>query len=329
MNHKHEDMIRQAAARWYVRMREAAPDSPERTTFEVWLLSDRRHQAAYQTIEATMEDFSSTARLKELSNALSQKLYFEQTARRKKISKLGSGLAVMLVCAGLALFGRQQYMQWQAAPLSSEVQTTAVAQMLKRTLDDGSVVTANANSAMEIVFYRHQRLVKLSRGEAIFEVTKDPDRPFVVETPQAKVTVLGTRFAVNQLSKKVRISVDHGRVQVERADGSEQTLILRNGEVAEIEQAAAPHKVNRNAADSFSFTSGRIIFDRADMFEVADTLSRYRNPTVKAMFFGAQTPKVNAVVKVAEVESFIQTLPQSVPVTLKRKDNALQIEPKR
>lgn len=327
MHHKHEDAIRQAAARWYVRMREAAPDSPERTTFEVWLLSDRRHQAAYQTIEATMDDFSSTARLKELSNALTQKLYFEQTARRKKISKLGSGLAVMLVCAGLGLLGRAQYVQWQAAPLSTEMQTTAVAQLLTRTLDDGSVITANANSAMEIVFYRHQRLVKLSRGEAIFEVTKDPARPFVVETPQAKVTVLGTRFAVNQLSKKVRISVDHGRVQVERADGSEQTLILRNGEVAEIEQTAAPHKVNRNAADSFSFKSGRIVFDRADMFEVADTLSRYRNPTVKAMFAGEQTPKVNAVLKAAEVESFIQTLPQSVPVALQRRDDVLMLAP--
>jgi len=323
---KHDDVIRQAAARWYVRMREAAPDSPERTTFEVWLLSDRRHQTAYQMIEATMDDFSSTARLQELSNALTQKLYFEQTARRKKISKLGSGLAVMLVCAGLALFGRQQYVQWQAAPLSSEVQTTAVAQILTRTLDDGSVVTANANSAMEIVFYRHQRLVKLSRGEAIFEVTKDPERPFVVETPQAKVTVLGTRFAVNQLSKKVRISVDHGRVQVLRKDGYGQTLILGNGEVAEIDHDA-PHKVNRNAADSFSFTSGRIIFDRADMFEVADTLSRYRNPTVKAMFASEQTPKVNAVLKVTEVENFIQTLPQSVPVALQRRDDMLMLAP--
>jgi transmembrane sensor len=327
MHPKHDDIIRQAAARWYVRMREAAPDAPERTTFEVWLLSDRRHSAAYQMIESTMDDFSSTERLKALSSALSQKLYFEQTSRRKKVSKLGSGLAVMLLCVGLGFFGRAQYVQWQAAPLSSEVQTTAVAQMVKRTLDDGSMVTANANSAMEIVYYRHQRLVKLSRGEAIFEVTKDPSRPFIVETPQAKVTVLGTRFAVNQLSKKVRISVDHGRVQVARADGRELALILHDGEVAEIDETAAAHKVNRNAADSFSFINGHIVFDRADMFEVADTLSRYRNPTVKAMFFGDHTPKVNAVLKVAEVEDFVQTLPQSVPVTLKHQGDALVIQP--
>lgn len=327
---KHDESIKQAAARWYMRMREAAPDAPERTTFEMWLMSDRRHQAAYQLIESTMDDFSSTERLKDLSNALSQKLFFEQTARRKKLSKLGSGLAVMLLCVGLGFIGRNQYQQWQAEPLSTQVQTTAVAQIAKHTLEDGSVITANANSALEIVYYRHQRLVKLNRGEAIFEVTKDAERPFVVETQQAKVTVLGTRFAVNQLSKKVRISVDHGRVQVARADGTEQALILQNGEVAEIsQQSQAPTKVNRNAADSFTFASGRIVFDRADMFEVAETLSRYRKQPINAVFNGDQTPKVNAVLKVSELEAFVQTLPRSVPVTLKHQPDALVIEPRR
>lgn len=326
---KQDDVIKQAAARWYMRMREAAPDAHERTTFEIWLMSDRRHQAAYQLIESTMDDFSSTERLKNLSNALTQKLYFEQTARRKKVSKLGSGLAVMLLCVGLGFLGHTQYQNWQAAPLSTHVQTTAVAQISKQTLADGSVITANANSALEIVYYRHQRLIKLQRGEAIFEVTKDPERPFVVETQQAKVTVLGTRFAVNQLSHKVRISVDHGRVQVARADGAQTSLILHDGEVAEISQDNAPLKVNRYASDSFSFANGRIVFDQADMFEVADTLSRYRPQSVTAAFSGDHTPKVNAVLKTVEIEDFIRTLPRSVPVTVKTRENKLVIEPGR
>lgn len=327
MHYKHEEAIRQAAARWYVRMREAAPDATERTTFEIWLLSDRRHREAYQLVEATMADFSSTERLRHLSNALSQKEYFEQTAKRKKLSKLGAGLAVMVLSVALGYMGRAQYVQWQAAPLSSIVQTTTLAHMAKRTLDDGSVITANANSQLEVIFYRHQRLVKLNRGEAVFEVTKDTQRPFIVQTQQAKVTVLGTRFAVNQLSNKVRISVDHGRVQVERADHKLPALVLRDGEVAEIEQTSAPHKVYRDAADSFSFISGRIVFDRADMTEVADTLSRYRMPVVKAASAGS-TPQVNAVLNITEIESFIKTLPQSVPVTLKRTPEALVIQAK-
>lgn len=327
---KADESIKKQAARWYMRMREAAADAPERTVFEAWLLSDHRHQAAYQLIADTMDDFTSTERLKELSSALSQKAYFEQSTRRKKVSRLGSGLAVMLVCVGLGLLGHRQYQHWQATPLFTQVQTTAVAQIVKRTLDDGSVVTANADSALEILFYRHQRLVKLNRGEAIFEVTKDAERPFVVETQQAKVTVLGTRFAVNQLNRKVRISVDHGRVQVARADGTENTLILHDGEVAEIAQpTAVPAKVDRNAADSFSFATGHIVFDRADMSEVAETVSRYRKTAVSARFPGDDSPRVNAVLKVSELEDFIQTLPRSVPVMLENRQDQLVIKPAR
>lgn len=326
---KHDDNIRQAAVRWYMRMREAAPDAPERTTFEMWLLSDRRHQSAYRLIESTMEDFTSTDRLKNLSNAMTQKQFFEKTQRSKKLSKLGSGLATLVLCIGLGWLGQHQYQAWQAAPVSQQTQHTAVAQMIKRTLEDGTVITSNANSNLEIVYYRHQRLVKLKQGEAIFEVARDAERPFVVETIQAKVTVLGTRFAVNQLANRVRISVDHGSVHVARADGREGSLILHNGQVAEIVLREAPEYVNRNAADGFGFAKGLMVFDRADMFEVAETLSRYRQQPVKAMFFGDNTPKINAVLKSGEVEEFIHTLPSSVPVVLNRKPDGLVIEPAR
>ena len=114
----------------------------------------------------------------------------------------------------------------------------------------------SANSELDIIFYRHQRVVHIKRGEAIFDVTKDSERPFIVQTAQAKVTVLGTRFAVNQLTNRVRVSVDHGQVQVARADGAQASLLLRNGDVVEIVANSAPKHVNRNAADGFGFAQG-------------------------------------------------------------------------
>lgn len=323
-----EKSIRLSAARWYLKLRENDEDDSERRRFEAWLLADRSHQHAYQAVEATMEDFNSSARLKTLTAAARQDQFFQEKKHQKKINKLGSGIAVMLLCIGLGFFGRSQYMAWQAAPLSNALKRTAIAQLSTHTLDDGSVVTLNANSSMDVTFYRHQRLVKLKHGEAVFEVKKDTARPFVVLTEQAKVTVLGTRFAVNQLSKKVRISVDHGLVEIARADGVGQSLILHNGEVAEITALANPHKVNRPANNGFSFMQGRIVFDRADMFEVADTLSRYRTPTVKALFLGDNTPKVNAVLNTVELEGFLQTLPQFSPVQLQVTHEALVIQPK-
>lgn len=321
------DIIKQAAVRWYMQMRDAEPDAPERIAFEAWLMADVRHQNAYRLVTSTMEDFAFTERLKNLSDALEQKQYFAKTERSRKLTKLGSGMTILLVCLGLGWFGQHQYATWQAMPIAQHSQHTAIAQISQRKLEDGSVVTANANSELDITFYRNQRVVHIKRGEAIFDVAKDSDRPFIVRTAQAKVTVLGTRFAVNQLSNRVRISVDHGSVQVNRADGMQVPLLLRNGEVAEIVAHDAPKRVNRNAADGFGFAQGFIVFDQADMQEVAETISRYRQESVEAQFSGQASPKVNAVLKTKEINEFIYGLPKSLPVTLRQTANQLIIQP--
>lgn len=322
------DIIKQAAVRWYMQMRDAAPDAPERAAFESWLLADVRHQNAYRLVTSTMEDFTSTERLKNLSDALGQKQYFAKTERSRKLTKLGSGMAVLLVCLGLGWFGQHQYAAWQAAPIAQHTQSTAIAQISQRKLEDGSVITANANSELEITFYRHQRVVHIKHGEAIFDVAKDSERPFIVQTAQAKVTVLGTRFAVNQLANRVRISVDHGRVQVARAGEGQAPLLLRNGDVVEIVADGAPKHVNRNAADGFGFAQGFIVFDQTDMQEVAETLSRYRQQPVQAQFSAQASPKVNAVLKTNEINDFIFGLPQSLPVTLRQTPSQLIIQPR-
>ncbi|EUJ11100.1 Fe2+-dicitrate sensor, membrane component [Methylophilaceae bacterium 11] len=322
------DTIKQAAIRWYMQMRDAAPDAPERTAFETWLLADVRHQSAYRLVTSTMEDFTSTDRLKNLSDALTQQQYFEKTQRSRKLTKLGSGMAVLLLCLGLGWFGQIQYAAWQAMPIAQHTQNTAVAQISQRKLEDGSVVTANANSELDIIFYRHQRVVHIKRGEAIFDVAKDSERPFIVQTAQAKVTVLGTRFAVNQLANRVRVSVDHGRVQVARADDAQAPLLLRDGEVAEIVANDVPKRVNRHAGDGFGFAQGLIVFDQADMQEVAETLSRYRQQPIQAKFFGQTSPNVNAVLKTKEINDFIRGLPQSLPVTLQQTSEQLVIQPR-
>lgn len=322
-----DETIRQVAARWYARIQASAPDALERTSFEMWLMTDERHRRAYQRVEATMEQLRADKTHLPNSIADTPTCLLADRASHQRLSKLGYFILACLLSVALGFVSRAYYMQWQAAPRSSQVQVTAMAQLLKRTLDDGSVVTANANTVMEIVFYRDRRIVKLKQGEAIFEVAKDPQRPFVVETAHATVKVLGARFAVNLLSQKLRISVDHGQVSLARMDRDTSPRLLHQGEVAEIEQTFAPHLVQRNAADGFSFVHNRIVFDRADMFEVADTLSRYRIPAVRAMFFGNQTPKVNAVIHTSEIETFIKTLPHYLPVTLNMQKEALVIEP--
>jgi transmembrane sensor len=206
-----------------------------------------------------------------------------------------------------------------------------VGQIVTKTLDDGTKVTLSAKSDMEVTYYRHQRHVLLKEGEAIFEVTKDPERPFVVETNTAKITVLGTRFAVNRLENLVRVSVDHGRVRVEptlepgaEADHTpgattpDNPLItsreITNGQVVEVYPNHAMVLVNRPASDAFAFLNGRLVFDRADINEVAYTVSRYRLKPVQAQ--GRQVRNISADINIQDIDQFLRGLPNIAPVRL-------------
>ncbi|MBB6499272.1 FecR domain-containing protein [Pedobacter cryoconitis] len=82
-------------------------------------------------------------------------------------------------------------------------------------LEDGTIVTLNANSRLQYFkqLASDKRQVKLE-GEAFFEVTKNPARPFIIEAGQGKVKVLGTSFNVNTDSSKVEVVVRTGKVQL-------------------------------------------------------------------------------------------------------------------
>lgn len=64
-------------------------------------------------------------------------------------------------------------------------------------LSDGSVLRIGPNTRLHWSFDEERRVVELKRGEAVFEVAKDPRRPFVVTTSIGDVRAVGTEFGVS------------------------------------------------------------------------------------------------------------------------------------
>src|SRR5699024_5422197 len=85
------------------------------------------------------------------------------------------------------------------------------------TLSDGTKVTLNADSKIILleVVQSNKREITL-RGEAFFEVTHNPDRPFIINTGQAVVEVLGTSLDVRSYpdDESVQVVVSDGRVSL-------------------------------------------------------------------------------------------------------------------
>lgn len=306
--------INKDAARWFIRMQDAPIDSPERTQFETWLMQSERHQVEYASIADAWNGIDSIDELKKLAAVKQANQFLKKNQHRKKIQSALSVLSVCFVFVLAGILGKQQYQQWLAKPTMQMASESSASQILTQPLEDGSEITLNVSSKIQVTYYHNRRHVALLQGEAIFNIAKDPNRPFIVETDTAKIKVLGTRFAVNKLSRLVRVSVDHGSVQVESKNPA-STIVLHNGQVAEIYHAQAPKLKDTSAADYFKFTTGNIVFNQADIFEIAEVLSRYGQLNVSAQ--GNAQEKISAVIHTNNIETFLTTLPKIANVTVK------------
>ncbi len=154
------------------------------------------------------------------------------------------------------------------------------------TLADGTTVWLNRNSQIryERNFNDSIRAVTLV-GEAFFEVTKNPGKPFVVYTGQVQTKVLGTSFNVRAFAngETIEVALVEGKVNVEMdVDSTKRhSEILAPGDVFAYRKTDNIFTKEQFKNDApFAWRDGFIHFDRADVREVAQTLENWYDISV-------------------------------------------------
>ncbi len=203
---------------------------------------------------------------------------------------------------------------------------TNTGQIEQITMKDGSVITLNANSSVEYKVTEKSREIKL-QGMAHFEVAKNPNAPFVIESNNNKVTVLGTGFDVQSYSgKPLQVTVNHGKVKVEKLSNSttlESVILTKGMRVREnLNQANAADKRSQIFAvdsnvnlEAVKWESGNLIFTNAPIADVVNAIeTRYSkklqasNQTSDLQFTGVfkNTDEFSTVVKTIEIALGLQ-----------------------
>ena len=141
-------------------------------------------------------------------------------------------------------------------------------------LSDGTGVWLNAETQLtyQTVFGTGERRVFL-RGEAYFKVTADPARPFIVESENHTVTVLGTSFAIRAYGDEPLIltTLESGRVKVAAGD---DTADLRPG----MQSVARDGRIDVREVDTSVYTAwytGKFVFVDQPLDEILATLARW------------------------------------------------------
>jgi transmembrane sensor len=200
------------ASEWILR-REAGLEGTADRALSDWLAADARHAESFARHEQAwvlLNRPRAAGRAQEMAGAL------EGRAKRRLRRRLNitASLALMLLVAGII---------WRAQPVATPTLATASSSAVvllpqKRTLPDGSIVELKAGAEITIEYTARRRGVTLRRGEALFQVTSDASRPFVVTAAGIAVRAVGTEFLVQLGAAAVDVVVTEGQIAVEHEE---------------------------------------------------------------------------------------------------------------
>ena len=159
-------------------------------------------------------------------------------------------------------------------------------------LPDGSKVWLNATSSIKfpVAFTGNSRRVELT-GEAYFEVTKNPARPFkVIVPPQpgrhegAEVEVLGTHFNIMAYGEEEKIATTllEGSVKVMNQAAKKQSAILKPGEqvsLSHLSELSQPMSVETE--EVVSWKNGKFYFNNSDIKVIMRQIARWYDMDVE------------------------------------------------
>ncbi|MBC7367139.1 MAG: FecR domain-containing protein [Undibacterium sp.] len=314
------------AALWAARLDGGTLEAADRVALDTWLAASPAHRAllsSYCQFSADLE-----LQLPALVGAGRINLPPPAVPRRSWSFKLLT--TCTLAAAAVAIALTVHFTRSAALP---ETFATAVAQRQSITLADGTRVELNARTSLQIALGRTERRVRLASGEAFFQVTKDPSRPFIVETPAGAVRVTGTTFNVLAESPSaLDVTVVEGSVQVHPAASASAPPASSLPPPASYSLAAGDHlsaratsgvtvkKLSAAAlANTLAWRRGTVVFDDVPLAEALARFAHYHGRDITASS-GAARLHISSRFSLDDLEGFFVSLGEMelVPVKITR-----------
>jgi transmembrane sensor len=205
---------------------------------------------------------------------------------------------------------------------------TAIGEQRSVLLSDGSRVTLNTASKIEVTLRKDRRLVRLIEGEVLFDVAHNAIRPFEVRTGRAVLSDVGTQFNVDMRASATTVTVIEGKVAVDSEVANENPksaavsvapepnhgpLILEANDRVVITAAGLgmeQHGVSASAA--IAWTQRQLVFEHRPLSEVAEEFNRYNQDRIEIESAELKREEVTGVFQAKDPLSFVAFL-SSIP----------------
>lgn len=250
--------IQDQAADWAVKLDAGTLDPETQMRFEAWLGGDSRSRGALLRAQAGLSLILAPE---------AEDRVMEQPGRPDRRALIVGMSAAAAAVGALVLI----------PVLAGRRYSTDIGEIRRVPLADGSLAAINTNTEIAVDLQPNRREVRLDRGEAWFQVAKDPTRPFTVMAGDARIRAVGTAFSVRRRAMGVEVLVTEGVVEVWSGKGGATRKVSAGNQIF-VSDAAGPAKALHRPLEmdrALAWRDGQIVLDGDTIAAAVSEFNRY------------------------------------------------------
>ena len=320
------DASYEGASQWIVKLdRGLSPD--EEIALHEWMHADPQNHASLMQMTQLWDKMDAMSRLSDL--------FAKPTAHSEKQNKpywqtlpaIAASFALASIIGLWAVIGVDLNIGNATGDNSYQ---TAIGEQSNVMLPDGTQLTLNTNTSVNVSYTDQRRLIHLSRGEIHVSVAKDPNRPLSVMAANKIVQAIGTEFNIEITDQqKIELVVTEGKVKVgvqqtaPKNDANPKSLMVISdaktvsaGE--EIMLGSPDEKITQVSPDDIavklSWRSGNLVFRGESLEEAVKEVGRYTSVEFVFMNEDLKKMRVAGLFKAGDVEGLLATLRENFDI---------------
>ena len=317
------DMINEQACAWIAKMHDADLTPAEATELQQWMRQSPAHKAELKRMASRWDELNVLTELAVPLKSPVTKSPTKKSSVKKSVAAPVPVFAFALKAWGVAasvmlLAFTLWFIQPPSNPQASLAYATVIGEQRLVTLSDQTTVLLNTNSAIQVNYSVNTRTIKLLQGEAHFDVTSNPQRPFRVKAGKGVVNAIGTAFSVRLREEAVDVIVTEGRVEFNRqslaAIGlSRESAIIDAGQSAVLNEVVDTIEMVQNTSDPWlnkklSWRNGLLKFSGDPLEDVVAEISRYTELNIVILDPQLRSLRVGGLFKVGETHKMFEVL---------------------
>jgi transmembrane sensor len=305
--------VRAAAATWVARLHDERRSPGLEARLRTWLDEGEEHRRAFARLTQVWEQ-ADKIRMRAQRNA--------PAARGRRPSRIV--LWATAVGTTLVLAATAGVYYW-----NDNAVTTRIGQQEARLLPDGTRVVLNTDTRVEVNYDEHARRVRLIRGEARFDVAKNPAWPFLVSVDGQEIRALGTSFIVRlDGTENLSVTLVEGRISVAPI-APHDDLLWQNPQVLFPGQRLVILRHHASAVDRPDLTritawqQGRVEFDATPLAEAASEMNRYNKSRITIADADIAQLRIGGVFHAGDSDEFVKVVTAALGLRADRNGSSI------